>query len=464
MSYASAGRLIIQTILNAIFENTYSVCVARLYVDMGESESAIDAEELIKESQKLFFEGNYDASLQLIDVVIENNNQNITAWFCKGVVLVEINEILKAIDSFDRVNLLSPNHPPTMANLAILLEKINPEKSLEYAQIATITYPEMEILLDITNNSLSPIEPKNVGPLLMAIPVSESEELIDNEYKVLTDYDSDENKIQNNVTGELNNFDDDLLELLESNNTGKTEEDIAKELTKSGNYLESVKLWKKILEHKPQSAEVWLGLAESLNLAGYEKKSSQCSQRAESLKRESVINDKVNITNDAVETSVMQQSIAKNTLSPELNKIDNERVNISIEWYNKGTTFLSEDKSEDALTCFEKAIGGCPRDELELRVRCQNGRGDALYNMNKYSESILAYHAAISLAPNLLSGRTLYNMGQSYAYLELYEDGLKCFEQAISRGLENDGVELCKTQINRCKILLREQKKRMPQS
>ena len=51
-------------------------------------------------------------------------------------------------------------------------------------------------------------------------------------------------------------------------------------------------------------------------------------------------------------------------------------------------------------------------------------------------------------------------MGQSYAFLELYEDALKCFEQSIGRGLEKDGVDLCKTQMNRCKLLLREQNKR----
>ena len=137
-----------------------------------------------------------------------------------------------------------------------------------------------------------------------------------------------------------------------------------------------------------------------------------------------------------------------------------ESVNTSIEWYNKGINFLSEEKSSDALSCFEKSIGGCPKEEKELRVRSQNGRGDALYQMGKYSESILAYHAAISLEPSFLTGRTLYNMGQSYAFLELYEDALKCFEQSIGRGLEKDGIELCKTQINRCKLLLREQNKR----
>ena len=51
-------------------------------------------------------------------------------------------------------------------------------------------------------------------------------------------------------------------------------------------------------------------------------------------------------------------------------------------------------------------------------------------------------------------------MGQSYAFLELYEDALKCFEQSIGRGLDKDAIELCKTQIKRCKTLLREQNKR----
>ena len=192
-------------------------------------------------------------------------------------------------------------------------------------------------------------------------------------------------------------------------------------------------------------------------MSGHNEKAIQCKNRGDILKEEEN-NIKKPILNNEKDESLNGSEIL-NEDSKE-NSLYKENVNISIEWYNKGINFLSEEKSSEALSCFEKAIGGCPKEEKELRVRSQNGRGDALYQMSKYSESILAYHAAISLEPSLLTGRTLYNMGQSYAFLELYEDALKCFEQSIGRGLEKDGIEICKTQINRCKVLLREQNKR----
>ena len=53
---------------------------------------------------------------------------------------------------------------------------------------------------------------------------------------------------------------------------------------------------------------------------------------------------------------------------------------------------------------------------------------EMLYFLNsKYAESILAYHTAIELSPDTVSGKTLYNMGSSYAALELFTDAVKCF-------------------------------------
>ena len=135
-------------------------------------------------------------------------------------------------------------------------------------------------------------------------------------------------------------------------------------------------------------------------------------------------------------------------------------LNASIEWYNKGLSLLQEENGEEALTCFEKAIGGCPKDEVELRVRAQNGRGHALFKSSRFAESVLAYHTAISMDSNSVTGRALFNMGSSYAALELYDDAVKCFTQSLERGLEKDDAELCEKQISRCRLLSREQLKR----
>ena len=155
---------------------------------------------------------------------------------------------------------------------------------------------------------------------------------------------------------------------------------------------------------------------------------------------------------------------AEERISARLPPSEEENVNVCIEWYNKGLSMLSEENGVEALNCFERAIGGAPREERELRIRAQNGRGHALYQLARYPESIQAYHAAISMDPAGVTGKSLYNMGSSYAAVELYSDAIKCFEQALGRGLEDEDVTICKTQINRCKLLHKEQQKRQRQA
>jgi tetratricopeptide (TPR) repeat protein len=157
---------------------------------------------------------------------------------------------------------------------------------------------------------------------------------------------------------------------------------------------------------------------------------------------------------DLVQAAVeAQQKVSKTSFSEEVT------LNESIEWYNKGLTMLTELNGLQALNCFEKAIKSAPRKETELRVRSQNGKGHALYQLERFSDSIQAYHAAITMDPINVNGRTLYNMGSSYAAIEHYEDAMKCFEQAKSRGLDSEDLKLCKTQFNRCKLLKKEQDK-----
>ena len=132
----------------------------------------------------------------------------------------------------------------------------------------------------------------------------------------------------------------------------------------------------------------------------------------------------------------------------------------SLGWYNMGINLMSEGKNDEAISSFEKAIGGSPADELDFIVKAHNGRGNALYNSGRFPESIVAYHTAISIDPNSVSGRTLFNMGSSYAAVEMFDDAVKCFSQALERGLDKDEVELCEKHISRCRMLSREQAKR----
>ena len=235
----------------------------------------------------------------------------------------------------------------------------------------------------------------------------------------------------------------------------------AQELTESGEHVAAVNAWKELLEDDNQSAQIWHGLADALSVAGHIDRAQQCRQRASFLEQEE---QSVLLEADAeTEADLIEAAIEAERISSRLPPSEEESVNVCIEWYNKGLNMLTEENGIEALNCFERAIGGAPRDERELRIRSQNGRGHALYQLARYPESIQAYHAAISMDPAGVTGRSLYNMGSSYAAVELYSDAIKCFEQALGRGLDTDDTAVCKTQINRCRLLHKEQQKRQRQ-
>ena len=225
-----------------------------------------------------------------------------------------------------------------------------------------------------------------------------------------------------------------------------------------GNFADSVKEWKELLQEDSSDPIIWRGLASALSAAGHIERAEQCLSRATEVTEKETIGQHTTDSNedDLVQAAVeAQQKVSKTSISEEVT------LNESIEWYNKGLTMLTELNGLQALNCFEKAIKSAPREETELRVRSQNGKGHALYQLERFSDSIQAYHAAITMDPINVNGRTLYNMGSSYAAIEHYEDAMKCFEQAKSRGLDSDDLKLCKNQFNRCKLLKKEQDKHL---
>ena len=429
---------------------------------MGDTKtsSELNIIDMIQEAKDFYENGEYKMSLNIYNDIIDIDKENVNALYSIGVIKSHQKENNAAIEYFEKVNEIMPNHPPTVANLSYLLEKERPKEAAEYARIALITFPDMDDLNRIIKN----VEGKGKGENTDIKKSELSDEESEQEIMLISKPVMNESELSDEETEQeilliskpvMNESENDILDLLVSSEL--TTENKARELNNMGDYIGAVKLWKEILEINPKSYEAWYGLSESLKMSGHSEKSIQCKNRGDILKNEENSSKKTIPNNEKTEKFIGNEMPNKDLKE---NLAYKENINISIEWYNKGINFLSEEKSSEALSCFEKAIGGCPKEEKELRVRSQNGRGDALYQMSKYSESILAYHAAISLEPSLLTGRTLYNMGQSYAFLELYEDALKCFEQSIDRGLEKDGIEICKTQINRCKILLREQNKK----
>ena len=374
--------------------------------------------------------GDYSTAILTYLDALSMDENNATALFCLGVLYSKTGSLNDAVEAFEKCDEKYPDHPPTLANLAYLLAESEPDRASGFARRALPHLEQDEKLHNIASIS----KPE------------ESQELIFIESKPILE----------DPVDQIQDFGIPPV----SEESSRQEE--ARSLSSSGDHSTAVSIWKDLLEQTPDSPEVWRGLGEALMSAGYEDRAVQCMKRADKIESDSNIQsepEKTPVTNDDVDDDELLLIAADEVRSA---PVAEERGSLedSMGWYNMGIKLLNEGKNDEALSSFEKAIGGCPSNEVELRVKAQNGRGNALYNEGRYPESIVAYHAAIGLDPKSVSGRTLFNMGSSYAAVEMFDDAIKCFSQSLERGLNESEAELCEKQISRCRVLAREQAKR----
>jgi len=151
---------------------------------------------------------------------------------------------------------------------------------------------------------------------------------------------------------------------------------------------------------------------------------------------------------------------ARVSINTGMDSNSNSIANQDIEWYNKGVGLIEDKKYREALSCFDRALPSFADDD-EMVIRILNGRGNALYYLEEYPKCVESYHKAMVINPKGVQGKTLYNMGTAYAEMQRFGDAIKCFEQAIPRGLDKDQQKLAKEQIRRCNILQKEQQRKM---
>ena len=292
--------------------------------------------------------------------------------------------------------------------------------------------------------------------------------------------------------------------------------------TMANNHMESVKIWKGLIQSERNDPETWRGLSKALYAAGDNNTAEKCGIKAREIeeelakKGESVIAPKTpskdSSPNTQQETGSMQisqinqvealpveelseeQMMSANELlsrpqiaQPEPETIPNPQVDLAkaalevqsnslvqeefrnpesnavanqdISWYNQGVALIEAGKYAEALSCFDRALPSFANDD-EMVIRILNGRGNAFYYLENYPACVESYHQAMLIKPEEVRGKTLYNMGTAYAEMERYQDSVKCFEQAIPRGLSKEEIKRTKDQIRRCNILIKEQNKK----
>lgn len=412
----------LQLYLSTILQNTYSLVISPMVMS-GLIES-------LKIGATQTNSGEFSKAILTYLDALKMDENNATAWFCLGVLYSKTGSVKDAVEAFMKCDENYPDHPPTLANLAYLLVESEPERASDFAKRALPHLEQDENLHNIASMS----KPEETPELVFI----ESEPIL-------------EESVDQNLDTGISPV---------SDKSSRQEE--ARALSSSGDHSTAVSIWKDLLEQTPDSPEVWRGLGEALSSAGYEDRAVQCMKRADQIESDSIVEPELEISTD--KQDVVDDDDLLLIAADEVRSIPvvEERGSLddSLGWYNMGINLLNEGKNDEALSSFEKAIGGCPSSEVELRVKAQNGRGNALYNEGRYPESIIAYHTAIGLDPKSVSGRTLFNMGSSYAAVEMFDDAIKCFSQSLERGLDESEAELCEKQISRCRVLAREQAKR----
>ena len=275
------------------------------------------------------------------------------------------------------------------------------------------------------------------------------------------------------------------------------------------NHVESVTIWKALIQTQKTNPILWRGLSKSLRAAGDIDTSERCRVKADSLEQVSSVVETQSIAeapsamqvetnqnqfvqetpnteehnsanqllltpvepntnfvaepvaNPQVDLAKAALDVQQNSLVSEQfkNPVSNSIANQDVSWYNQGVALIESGKYSEALSCFDRALPSFANDD-EMVIRILNGRGNAFYYLENYPACVESYHQAMLIRPEDVRGKTLYNMGTAYAEMERYQDSIKCFEQAIPRGLSKEEVKRTKDQIRRCNILLKEQIKK----
>ena len=283
--------------------------------------------------------------------------------------------------------------------------------------------------------------------------------------------------------------------------------------TQMNSHVHAVKIWKELIQTHRNDHEMWRGLSKALYAAGDTATAEKCSIKAneiEQINQQRTNGEQIqNIPEESIHqpiAPVIDQTITQQpsqeeqtaandvllqpierqeTVQPEsqpnpqvdlakaaLDVQNNSLVaedfrnpssmsvaNQDISWYNQGVALIEAGKYKEALSCFDRALPSFSNDD-EMVIRILNGRGNAFYYLENYPACVESYHQAMLIRPEDVRGKTLYNMGTAYAEMERFTDAIKCFEQAIPRGLTKEEIKRTKDQIRRCNILLKEQKKK----
>jgi tetratricopeptide (TPR) repeat protein len=189
------------------------------------------------------------------------------------------------------------------------------------------------------------------------------------------------------------------------------------ELAGIGSYEEAINAYDKALDLDSENAAIWDHKAQALNLLAFSN--SDVEKYNESLK---AYDKAIELYNKSIQenpqdiNSLYFMGLALSDRATAMRSADT--LNISVDEQNVKEYF------EDAFSAYEMATEINPK-----YISAWNKKGDVLYSLGRYNESLLAYDRAIEIVPN--EGLAWYHKGLALSKLNRYEEAIEAYDNAI---------------------------------
>ena len=310
------------------------------------------------------------------DLLSESNFNSIDEAFLQGNIYWQQEEYEKAIEAFDFITDIMPNHPPSWHN-----------KGFSYYQLGR--YEEAM---------------KNFDEALKYNPNSQYSMFYKSSIYM--------------EEGDFENAEDWIVKaLMISPNEPQFLNNYIYILTQLGKYEQAIDVANKSLIIEPDRDDIYnyKGLALS-NLNRLEE-AIECYDKAlkinpnniDVLNSKGVALDNLNRSDEAIECYDKALKI---------------NPNYSEVWNNKGFTLNKLNKLDEAIECYDKALKINPN-----HIEAWINKGLVLSNQNKLDESLECFDKALNINPNIIE--IWNNKGFALSNLNRLDESLKCFDNAL---------------------------------
>ena len=119
--------------------------------------------ELLEDAFSKASTGDLVGAVESYGRVIDIDASSASAWYGMGVIQAKRGNTADAVAAFDKALELNPDHAPTSANLAVLLESSDSVRASELAKMTLRTIPELDDLDRIASK-----HPSDETPLLVS--------------------------------------------------------------------------------------------------------------------------------------------------------------------------------------------------------------------------------------------------------------------------------------------------------